>query len=814
MQNIIYEPSANDQEDKKLSLSIKLKAIYSLIKNRWSRRRALGLIALISATILTLQLLGISLNNFYNYIEPLTTKIDQLSDNANWITWVALLALVSYLTYLLKPLGKRCIGYFRECYVEYEKLVKSFVINPTEEKPIGFVTDTPEEEKLDIGWRNYCSTIVSTLEATDLSKDCFAIGISGGWGSGKTTFLKELQAQLKENPSYMLIEYNPWNTGNKSDIVENFFKTFSSLVGHRSSLYPHLQRYARALSDVGGINWEALTNIFIPEKTLDELKEQINQSVLNSRKRYVFFIDDLDRLDKEEIFEVLKLIRASANFKNTIFIVAYDPDYIENMLKELGVTEPLIYLQKVFNLELSLPSFEGYRIQQLLHQEVSKFMQDQAALEHLKDQVLTRYNNQYLLPTIIKSFRDAKRFANLFRINYGYLNTSGELNNIDIRDLFWLEIIHYAKPELYQILLFSRYELLSVKDNLYRLKGSETRVLFGNAIEWILSRLFIQTDTPRSSRSIQHIENYDRYFSLRTLKGHISIQAIDSFLASAPNRDLINQQIDNWLNLTLQTSHTSLVRNIELYDIAHKHDEEQKAFMLFVAELIAKIAANISLFTELTQIIKRKLTKKNFKDPSKLENFTYELFRDYSTKVWSNEQSLILMKELYPSNFFLTEEGEMDYRRPLLLDNNRITELLDICSIAHIQRLPSDELCIANVVNTETQLFSVLSSFCKEIIYEDDELFQKKNLALNGIIKYFSANKASNDFQQFRKALFYVDDYDLNNEGGIILNRITKVFGSLGSYKSFIEACFDLDEETFEKHIQYLDGLDRSSTYC
>lgn len=50
-------------------------------------------------------------------------------------------------------------------------------------------------------------------------------------------------------------------------------------------------------------------------------------------------IDDLDRLEGTELMAVLKLIRITANFKNLIFIVAYDKGFVANALKGVGGEE-------------------------------------------------------------------------------------------------------------------------------------------------------------------------------------------------------------------------------------------------------------------------------------------------------------------------------------------------------------------------------------------------------------------------------------------------------------------------------------------
>jgi len=50
--------------------------------------------------------------------------------------------------------------------------------------------------------------------------------------------------------------------------------------------------------------------------------DTINGTLRKLNKQLVVFVGDIDRLDKEEITEVMRLIRNTANFYNTVFIVA------------------------------------------------------------------------------------------------------------------------------------------------------------------------------------------------------------------------------------------------------------------------------------------------------------------------------------------------------------------------------------------------------------------------------------------------------------------------------------------------------------
>lgn len=98
---------------------------------------------------------------------------------------------------------------------------------------------------------------------------------------------------------------------------------------------------------------------FMNEASLKGLFNYINDSIKKSGFQIVVFIDDLDRLYENEILEILKLIRNSASFANTIFIVAYDRNYLVSAINRVNSYHPDAYMEKIFQIEIALPAYEN-----------------------------------------------------------------------------------------------------------------------------------------------------------------------------------------------------------------------------------------------------------------------------------------------------------------------------------------------------------------------------------------------------------------------------------------------------------------------
>jgi len=196
----------------------------------------------------------------------------------------------------------------------------------------GFLTDAPLK---DIGEdlynrEEYAKKLANKINNT-YSSEALAVGINGEWGIGKTSFIDLLKRYI-EKQSFILVDFNPWGSINEENIILNFFNTLKLEVKKYSTrLSSLIFDYSNSLAAVYNNN-VIKSSVDILSKNLTESLDfrfkEINDLLKDLNKRIIIFIDDLDRLQKGEIIQVIKLIRNTANFNNTIFVVAYDRNYI------------------------------------------------------------------------------------------------------------------------------------------------------------------------------------------------------------------------------------------------------------------------------------------------------------------------------------------------------------------------------------------------------------------------------------------------------------------------------------------------------
>ncbi len=388
--------------------------------------------------------------------------------------------------------------------------------NKTELK--GFSVDNTEI-KLEDNQKEYAKTLVKKLKNTDLSKESFAVGITGEWGSGKSTFLNTMKKEIKEEKFAEIVEFNPWLCNSPVQVTQDFFATLiNELSPKHSTLSRDINKYAKLLNkitkpslSVFGIDLDLTPG----DDSLDELKENISKKLAILPKKVVILIDDTDRLEGNEVFEILRLIRNTADFKNVIYIATYDKEYVTDVL-ENKIKDPDNYLEKIFQVEVHLLKTRNYLLWSRLQRELNKYFQFDGI------DIINSVEEQNLVLKVLTNYRQIKRFARHYITYSDYLNNI-KLKDIDKKCLFWIELLQMYDKYAYDIL---------AKDYTHLLNDSDDQILLYLKDKKEISKLRLKDETlnilniifPEEYKTdIQLKANYDKYFSLSIAPFEVSM---------------------------------------------------------------------------------------------------------------------------------------------------------------------------------------------------------------------------------------------------------------------------------------------------
>ena len=319
-----------------------------------------------------------------------------------------------------------------------------------------FIADLPIRQSSDdlLNRKQFARRIGEKIQSKIIKENAgaLAIGITGPWGSGKTSFANMVLENLDKER--IVIHFNPWRSSSSSKIIEDFFEL---LIGILSKYDPNLSRnvyrYAKTLTQIDENKFtkglKGLSDYF-EERNKNELYDAINRSIATINKQIVIFIDDLDRLDKSEILEVLRIIRNTANFNNVIYLVAYDKGYVLEAVKAFNPHNHASFLEKIFQFEFSLPLYESVLIRkfikELLEPKLSEGFRQQLFI--ILDS--RGYQAQKINDELIQTHREAIRLSNslLFEIK-------DIQDDILFYDFYLLQLLKIKYPIVYDDIIQS-----------------------------------------------------------------------------------------------------------------------------------------------------------------------------------------------------------------------------------------------------------------------------------------------------------------------------------------------------------------------
>lgn len=466
-----------------------------------------------------------------------------------WITIVSFVSAgVLELAFALSMFFKCCVNVWKEL--------------KQEENPEEISTEVPlrglpikSHSYYDDGRRRFAGTVSQMIVDTDLREEPVAIGITGDWGSGKSLVLEEVHKCLKES-GMDVIEFFPWQSFSPSSLIEDFFKSLSSALHHHSrKLGYRLENYAGKLIELDldkRLNFIAKICRTVSGEyvSINSAREKIETELASLPRSVAVIIDDLDRLDADEMFETLRLIRNTAHFKNLAYIVAYDKNYVAKALESKGIAQPEKYLDKIFAFNMPLPATEHYTYGGVIFNQMQrKYGRNSSDFRFWYPLLFEYYPNKpnFLLNVLISNYRQAVSLASFLVARMELLKKGIPDYNVNIigRDWYYLQLICFFYPSLYRRLETqpeSVLEPIKAMNGETMLGYSEEKVKRLNEIlpenekitdgaDLLLKKLFHYNRVGRqSAQSIVYVRNIGNYFALRILNNEVAESDFIDFL--------------------------------------------------------------------------------------------------------------------------------------------------------------------------------------------------------------------------------------------------------------------------------------------
>lgn len=483
-----------------------------------------------------------------------------------------------------------------------------------------FYEDSPIKTKTEdkYGRNRLVENIAKVIESKTKAKhSSFTIGLYGAWGEGKTSVLNLLKEKLDGIDNIYQCSFNPWMLSDQESIMQEFFIVLqhSSNIDKVPKLVDKIKRYGGLVSYViKGLGYllnctllpgasvvsgsiakrlNEVRELLPDQKPLTEQKVEINAALKNENAHIIVYIDDLDRLDKDEVRMVFRLIRQVADFDNVIYVVAMDVDKIVNAISPFygnEIQEGYRFIEKIINFPIILPQVNP----NVLKEYAESQLEDMLDVNFIKTD---EYKNLlYYLTQLFSTKREWVRYLNNLQVMLTL--TMEEVNQ---HDLCLIEALRTIAPAVESLLyrgkelLCASVETATVLEKEYQEFKNKKSKLFDDIINKmpttkqyvsrnILGKLFPEQYNGLNFDHVVHKRicssiYFDKYFIKQSLSEYISDAEIDEV-----SKGFINAKTDDvisWINAKIdEYSIYETMRALEMM-ITRQTTMEQKKAMAY-----------------------------------------------------------------------------------------------------------------------------------------------------------------------------------------------------------------------------------------
>lgn len=402
------------------------------------------------------------------------------------------------------------------------------------------------------GYQKMVDSLLADLYDTDVENEAFSVGIAGKWGVGKSSFINLLRNSIPKKGG-LIVDLYPRSSMNLSAISLDFFNSLSNtLKGYHTGSWHIVDKYVKSLRCIEGKGWFNKTIDAIEVFAKTDEKERLQNVITEIGRKIFVIIDDLDRLTAPEILEVFKIIDRNGSFKNVIFIVAYDKEYVNAVLRKyLGYEGSEMFTDKYFNYEYSLPAHNFYMEKQYVANYIRNKISFNESDAVTKNDLLIVWNR--IGGSVVRYLglmRDVKRFINILMSRLASVK-----NDVNIEDFIFITLLRYKDLDLYYKLsiadiLIGGNQFLEGDPALLYLKETAISEINERLLGWkdashILQKLFpvkgqeVHYDLKADYRKVRTTNAFDAYF-FDAVSGKILHKDLRRLFDSSSNENSIN----------------------------------------------------------------------------------------------------------------------------------------------------------------------------------------------------------------------------------------------------------------------------------
>ena len=299
----------------------------------------------------------------------------------------------------------------------------------------------PAYDRFGRSWfaRRIAETICARMDPSSL-----VIAIYGAWGNGKTTVLNFVDKELRDVPGVVVLSFNPWRFPTEQSLLHYFFTSLAQSLG--STLATGTAEIGKEVTQYGGLverlcsrtqEVPSLKDESLATLDLEKQKRRMGAILSQNAKKVVVLIDDIDRLDESAMQAIFRLVKLTADFENTAYVLAFDAEMVASVVGERFTTtrETRLqagqdFLEKIVQVPLDLPSAPPEALRKFSFEAIHEALS--AARVEITETEASQFVKQFQegLEIRLKTPRMAKRFGNA--LTFSLAINKGDVNTVEM----------------------------------------------------------------------------------------------------------------------------------------------------------------------------------------------------------------------------------------------------------------------------------------------------------------------------------------------------------------------------------------------
>lgn len=449
--------------------------------------------------------------------------------------------------------------------------------------------------------------------------------IRGGWGFGKSSLKNLITERLDANKGADWLDFNPWQWGDADTITRALFSQIAARLGGgyapgalaraealrrygalltgggasikgyagKTSLLSMMVTNASLVAIAAGIGFALppvtrvaafllgasivvpmlghVISFFAPDRTrdsLDKIRKDLEDRLRKLDRPLVVFVDDIDRLEPDQIRMLLRQVKANANLPNIVFVLLFQHSIVERALDPVADNDGRAFLEKIVQASFDLPAVPVSMVHQLFAAELHELVGAYATTANGFSE--SRWANVFVgcIQPMLRNLRDARRLISSIAVHLP-LHVAGDVFEVNLVDFLLLETLRVFEPDLHQALFREKRLLLQRASFRHagrrELDGTAARELLNLVkadrldvardalknlfppLEWAYQGAEYEDDVVPmwiSEKRVCTTRYFPRYFELQTAPGDMSESDFVAFLDAATTSEGLGAAID------------------------------------------------------------------------------------------------------------------------------------------------------------------------------------------------------------------------------------------------------------------------------